>query len=71
MENKNQDDKLGEEAKTGAVLDIGKGELSKEEIERVTADLIGAIKTIMIRKSRWIFMNWVLYIRLIWMMSAI
>ncbi|MCF6327870.1 MAG: SUF system Fe-S cluster assembly protein [Devosiaceae bacterium] len=46
MENENQDDKLGEEAKTGAVLDIGKGELSKEEIERVTADLIGAIKTI-------------------------
>ncbi len=46
MENENKDDKLGEEAKTGAVLDIGKGELSKEEIERVTADLIGAIKTI-------------------------
>ncbi len=46
MESENQDIKPGEKAKTGAVLDIGKGELSQEEVERVTTDLISAIKTI-------------------------
>jgi len=48
MENEPQDQgkQLGEDAKTGAILDIGKGALSKEEIERVTTDLIAAIKTI-------------------------
>lgn len=37
---------VGEQAKTGAVIAIGKGALSEEEIERLTTDLIAAIKTI-------------------------
>ncbi len=39
-------EQVGEAAKKGAELAIGKGGLSEEEIARVTADLIAAIKTI-------------------------
>ncbi|MCF6302575.1 MAG: SUF system Fe-S cluster assembly protein [Devosiaceae bacterium] len=39
-------EQVGEVAKRGAELAIGKGALSKEEIARVTADLIAAIKTV-------------------------
>ena len=48
MVDKNQTnaDALGEPAKRVAELAIGKGGLSEEEIGRVTADLIAAIKTI-------------------------
>lgn len=44
-ENK-ENEQIGEAAKKGAELAIGKGALSEEEIARVTADLIAAIKTV-------------------------
>ena len=45
-EEQNETEQVGEVAKKGAELAIGKGGLSEEEIARVTADLIAAIKNI-------------------------